>query len=157
MKTCTCFLFLCPSFNNVALQPLLVHDKPAAVSQNKPASACECGSLPKTATRQATKYPATAAGSGEFRFLWSLHTVITNIARSRREILLIEHKRPPFYRQKQRIRLRCSLIPGSAVLTALFSPGISRYHSGSGSQCLTQHQSSLLAQLTGNTNHSSYI
>lgn len=128
---CTCFLFLRPSFNN---QPLPAHDNPAAISQNKSAAPCECGLLPKITTRQATKQPTTAAGSGEFCFLWSLHTVITAIAHSHGEISLIEHiKDLPFTVRNigsvcgvaQFLVLHIYLI--STVMTSLFSPGIQRY------------------------------
>lgn len=126
IKMCTCFLFLCPSFNNPALQSSLAHDNSATASQNKSAEPCECGSLPKIATRQATKHPTTAAGSGEFCFLWSLDTVITTIAHNHREILLIKHiKDLPFtVRNNGTVRgvaqfLVLHVYPISAVLTAL--------------------------------------
>ncbi|XP_029681405.1 uncharacterized protein spi2 isoform X2 [Takifugu rubripes] len=43
---------------------LLAHDSPAAGSQSKSAVPCERGSRPNISTRQATKHPTTAAGSG---------------------------------------------------------------------------------------------
>lgn len=71
-----------------APQPLLAHDAPPALSQNKTATLCEHGSLPNFATtRQTTKHPATAAGSGEFSFFWSLDTVIATVVNSLREII----------------------------------------------------------------------
>nr|XP_046235707.1 transcription factor Spi-B isoform X2 [Scatophagus argus] len=60
-----------------ALQPLLAHDAPPALSQNTTATLCERGSLPNIAsTRQPTKHQATAAGSGKkvrlFHFLFEM-------------------------------------------------------------------------------------
>ncbi|XP_070710333.1 transcription factor Spi-C [Pempheris klunzingeri] len=60
-----------------ALQPLLVHDAPPALSQNTTALLSERGSLPNiVSTRQPTKHPARAAGSGRkvrlFHFLFEM-------------------------------------------------------------------------------------
>ncbi|XP_056878343.1 transcription factor Spi-C [Takifugu flavidus] len=55
---------------------LLAHDSPAAGSQSKSAVPCERGSRPNISTRQATKHPTTAAGSGRkvrlFHFLFEM-------------------------------------------------------------------------------------
>ncbi|XP_041820390.1 transcription factor Spi-C [Chelmon rostratus] len=60
-----------------ALQPLLAHDAPPALSQNTTATLCERGSVPNfVSTRQPTKHAATAAGSGRkvrlFHFLFEM-------------------------------------------------------------------------------------
>lgn len=71
-----------------ALQPLLAHDAPPALSQHTTATLSERGSLPNfVSARQPTKHTATAAGSGEFSFFWSLDTVIAPVACSLRETI----------------------------------------------------------------------
>lgn len=80
----------CLSSQNIkpALQPSLAHDAPPALSQNTTPSLCERGSLPDfVSTRLPTKRPATAAGSGEFSFFWSLNTVIASVASGLGEIM----------------------------------------------------------------------
>lgn len=129
-----------------APQPLLAHDVPPALSQNKTATLCERGSLPNFATtRQTTKHPATAAGSGEFSFFWSLDTVIATVASSLREIIPREQIRDlPFtVRNNGAVRGWCQLLflhiyQITAVFTALLSPlnGIPSVKRFSGNWCI---------------------
>ncbi|KAG8005568.1 Transcription factor Spi-C, partial [Nibea albiflora] len=60
-----------------ALQPLLAHDAPPALSHNTTETLCERGPLPNfVSTRLPTKHPTTTAGSGEkvrlFHFLFEM-------------------------------------------------------------------------------------
>lgn len=102
-----------------ALQPLLAHNTPSALSQNKTVTVFEHVSLPSFATtRQTTKKLATA-GSGEFSFFFFFghYTVIVTVASSLRgNNTKKANKRPPIYCQKQ---WSCAWRRSSAVFTYL--------------------------------------
>ena len=117
MLCCCCYFGF--SKNNIkpVLQPLLAHDAPPALGQNT-STLSDGGSLPNfVSTRQSTTHQATAAGSGEFSFFWSLDTVIALVASSLRETIPREQIRDvPFTVEKQ---WSCAWLSSIAVFTYL--------------------------------------